>query len=492
MANFTRKTIIYQISVYQYYIYKLKGGFFRFFILIIFLGAKYPAISQILFFSDISSSGVQTHWSSVPGATSYKLRYRESGSVFWNYFTSPALDKELIGLKAYCLYEAQVSARNSSGVYSYSSIQTFRTRIPVPEHVLMLILENHPFGSVIGSPAAPFINSLLKSDMTALFTSSYGLQHPSQPNYLHLFSGSNQGVDSNYKPDNLPFSTTNLFGSLYKAGIKFKCYSEDLPVHGYNGEFNGAYARKHNPVANWMGTGPNQVPPELNAPFSQFPKDLDLLPSFCYVIPNQDNDMHNGYYPANIMAGDAWVSDHIGPFINWAEKHNSLLILTFDEDDGMDFNHIPTLFYGPMVQGGIYPDSICHYHVLRTLEEMYDLPFAGASASANAINCWKNLEQPGCTLADPTETSAVSGFEYFPNPVQKGFMIRFTVNKRTTYSIQLLDLKGRDAITDEVSIHLEKGLYERFISTQSIPQGIYMLRLTAGNDRYDRKLVIFH
>ena len=60
--------------------------------------------------------------------------------------------------------------------------------ITPPDHVVIVIEENHSFSSIIGSSQAPFINSLAQQG--ALFTQSFGVEHPSQPNYLDLFSGS--------------------------------------------------------------------------------------------------------------------------------------------------------------------------------------------------------------------------------------------------------------------------------------------------------------
>jgi phosphatidylinositol-3-phosphatase len=74
-----------------------------------------------------------------------------------------------------------------------------------------------------------------------------------------------------------------------------------------------------------------------------------------------------------------------------------LLIITFDEGDdygGKESNHIFTLFVGENVRHGSYNQKIDHYTVLRTIEEMYGLSYAGSSATSTAIdNVWKNLPQ---------------------------------------------------------------------------------------------------
>ena len=66
----------------------------------------------------------------------------------------------------------------------------------------------------------------------------------------------------------------------------------------------------------------------------------------------------------------------------FARGHNSLLVVTFDEDDGSRANHIATLLVGPMVAAGTYGQRVDHYGVLRTLEDMYGLPPVGQAAEA--------------------------------------------------------------------------------------------------------------
>src|SRR5574337_1852450 len=156
-----------------------------------------------------------------------------------------------------------------------------------PDHIVICILENHGYNQIIGNANAPYINSLASAANSALMTQSYAIEHPSQPNYLDLFSGSNQGVTDDNVPAGIPFTTANLAAQLIAAGKSFVTYSEDLPSVGYNGATSGNYARKHNPVANWQGTGANQVPTTCNIPYSSFPSaNFNYLPTVSYVVPN--------------------------------------------------------------------------------------------------------------------------------------------------------------------------------------------------------------
>src|SRR5438445_12766885 len=88
------------------------------------------------------------------------------------------------------------------------AVPTSTISLPTPSHVVIVIEENHSFADIIGSPSAPYINSLAQQG--ALMTQSFAVEHPSQPNYLDLFSGSNQGVTDNSVPHT--FSTTENLG----------------------------------------------------------------------------------------------------------------------------------------------------------------------------------------------------------------------------------------------------------------------------------------
>src|SRR5688572_16167312 len=145
-----------------------------------------------------------------------------------------------------------------------SSVSLFAQQVPRPDHVVIVILENKGFTDIIGNSNAPFINSLANDPTNAVFTQSYGLTHPSQPNYIMLFSGNNQGVTTNNNVPNTPLSTCNLGASLLSAGYSFKGYSEDLPSAGSLVYYYANYARKHAPWTNWQGTGTNQIPSSAN------------------------------------------------------------------------------------------------------------------------------------------------------------------------------------------------------------------------------------
>jgi len=84
-----------------------------------------------------------------------------------------------------------------------------------------------------------------------------------------------------------------------------------------------------------------------------------------------------------------------------ARANNSLLIVTFDEDDNTGgSNRITTIFSGPMVKPGRYGEIINHDNVLRTVEDLYGLGHAGRSGSTAPItDIWTSVQAGPYTIA---------------------------------------------------------------------------------------------
>jgi len=306
-----------------------------------------------------------------------------------------------------------------------------------PDHVVIVIEENLSARNLV--PKLTYLTSLQQQG--ANFTDSHGVDHPSQPNYLALFSGDPQGTGSDSKrnpdgsnpivkghtqvgtndpPPNTPLDAPNLGAALIRAGRSFAGYSEDLPARGFAGisrigpPGSGIdYQRKHNPWVNWQAAkddaiGRNELPSSVNLPFTEFPTDdtgFAKLETVAFVIPNQIHDGHKSdAAPPEIDYGktmDDWLRQHIEPYCRWALSHNSLLIITWDEDEDeytpvkddtgatvakRYINLIPTIMVGAGVVPGNYSERIDHYAALRTVEDFYSLaPLARLDAVAKPI-----------------------------------------------------------------------------------------------------------
>jgi hypothetical protein len=116
------------------------------------------------------------------------------------------------------------------------------------------------------------------------------------------------------------------------------------------------------------------------------------------VVPNLCNDMHD----CSVATGDTWLKTHLDAYVQWAKTHNSVLITTFDENDGSSGNQIATILNGQPVKTGVYSENINHYNMLRTIEDMYGLPYAGSAASATPItDAWNTGGTETVSVTNP-------------------------------------------------------------------------------------------
>ncbi len=251
------------------------------------------------------------------------------------------------------------------------------TTLPTVSHVVIVVEENKTLAQIRGNPHAPYINKLMRDG--ALFVNAHAERHPSLPNYFALFAGLVNGNGNDCPATGFPANAPNLASELFASHRAFAGYAESMPSPGFKGCWAGTYARKHVP---WVQF--SNIPASASLPFSDL-RSYDSLPAATMIIPDVNDDMHDG----TIAMGDAWLAKHIAPLLAWGATHDTLFVLTWDE--GFDAsNHIPMLFFGPMVKPGVYNEPVDHYTVLRTIEDLLQLPPTGAAARKTAISdCWR-------------------------------------------------------------------------------------------------------
>ncbi|HEY0815826.1 MAG TPA: alkaline phosphatase family protein [Pseudonocardia sp.] len=238
---------------------------------------------------------------------------------------------------------------------------------------MIAVLENKDADQVLGSGRAPFLDQLAQTGVD--FTDFHAETHPSQPNYLALFSGDTLGVTNDACLP--PLTAPNLGNQLLTAGRSFVGYSEDLPAPGFTGCTSGKYAQKHAP---WSAF--TTLPAATNQPWTAWPTSLDTLPTVAFVVPNLCHDMHD----CGVGVGDQWLRQNLADYLTWARSHHSLLIVTFDETDSyLGSNRIVTLMDGAGLKPGPVNERVDHYRLLRTIEAMYQLPALGHAGAAPPI-----------------------------------------------------------------------------------------------------------
>jgi phosphatidylinositol-3-phosphatase len=261
--------------------------------------------------------------------------------------------------------------------------------VPAFSTVFVIVMENHEYGSVIGSSAAPYANSLAAS--YGLATNYYGASHPSLPNYLALTAGSTFGIASDCT--SCYVSATNIADQVEASGRSWKAYMEDMPTPCYMGASAGNYAMKHNPFMYYTDIRNDAARCAAHVvPFTQFRADMSTgqVPNFVWITPNMCNDMHD----CAVSTGDAWLRGVVPTITASAAFHKGgVLFVTWDEGSSSAGccgdtwgGHVATLVISPRVSPG-FRSAIAenHYGLLRTIEDAFHLAHLGAAGWSSSV-----------------------------------------------------------------------------------------------------------
>jgi hypothetical protein len=273
------------------------------------------------------------------------------------------------------------------------------------DHVFLIYMENKGVDDIVGSPNAPYINSLINTEDYA--DNYYALGHPSDPNYFRVMGGSDFGID--YNPAGNVIDAPSLMQEMDQAGISWAGYAQSMPFPG-DLVSSGNYAVDQLPFAQFSYVYDN-TPAYLQEhllPLTQLSTNLEdpnTFPEFTWIAADEDNNMEgpidtpsgiaqflvsqvtNQQY--NVAAGDQFVQQEVSAIENsptWTDPtQKDAIIITMDEDNnnlslgfGNDGNNVPMIVIpnqdavtaGGMQSGPFTTDAYYNeYSLMATLED---------------------------------------------------------------------------------------------------------------------------
>jgi phosphatidylinositol-3-phosphatase len=253
------------------------------------------------------------------------------------------------------------------------------TAIPAADHVFVIVLENHAFNQVIGSPFMPYLNSLASAH--SLATNYFANTHPSIGNYFMLTTGN---IETNNDAFTGTVSSDNIPRAFAAAGKTWKAYMESLPSVGYSGGDVYPYFKHHNPFAYMTDVLGSSAETTNLVPFTQISSDLSAgkLPDFAFIAPNAEHDAHDCPTGGSLCldsdkltAADNWLKNNIDPLIKSPALANSVFIIVFDESLDVDLvnggGKVAMVMAGSHVKAGFKSTTL--YQHQSTLRLVLDL-----------------------------------------------------------------------------------------------------------------------
>jgi hypothetical protein len=221
------------------------------------------------------------------------------------------------------------------------------------DHVFLIYMENKGAHDILGSPNAPFLNSLINSNGYA--DNYFALGHPSDPNYIRVMGGSDFGID--YNPSLAGINAPNLMQEMDQAGISWAGYAQSMPTPG-DIVSSGDYSVDELPFAQFSYVADN-TPAYLQEhllPLTELSTDLQnpsTFPEFTWIAADEAHNMEGPIstpaglaqflitqftdHQYNVAAGDQFLQQEVSAIENsptWTDPtQKDAIIITFDEDN---------------------------------------------------------------------------------------------------------------------------------------------------------------
>ncbi|MCA9727709.1 MAG: T9SS type A sorting domain-containing protein [Candidatus Eisenbacteria bacterium] len=365
-----------------------------------------------------------------------------------------------------------------TSLFAAVSWQTAAHAVPPADHILVVIMENHSYDQV---RTAPYTAGLIAAN--SVCSESYGVTHPSQPNYLALWSGGTQGVVNDAcPPPGSPYVTANLGQACEAAGVSWRAYSEDLPSAGYTGctAAGGLYVRKHAPWVNFSNLDHTR-----ERPYTDLATDIanGTLPRLGFVVPNQCNNTHD----CPVATGDTWLANNLPQMIEGVGP-DGFVVLTWDEDNSASGNHILTVFAGSaVIAGADHTGHVDHYTVLRTICDALEIPAFGLAAGRLPID---DIWSASAGVPQPETSVGVRLGPVYPNPSTHGFRAHFSSPASAPVRAGIFDAAGRLV----VPLSPRDGTLIEWDGNDGTGRqagsGLYFLRLQSGSVRTETKVIV--
>ena len=277
------------------------------------------------------------------------------------------------------------------------------------QHVFVIAMENTDARSIYGNTKqAPYINNqLLPAGARATrFLDLLPLAVHSEPHYVLMEAGRRNFPDHNFSSDDDP-SATNSTASHQHLVRQFP--QSSWPVAptwmSYQQSMNAKtgtcptvskypYAAKHNPFVFFQDVAGNP-PAKSNAfcaqhhkPFGALAGDLagNTVANYVFIAPDLCHDMHDRCGASSrIKAGDSWLAGELPAILTWANAHQGVVFIVWDE--GEVTAKLPFIALGTgVVPGATSNVEFNHKSFVKSLELIFGLPILPTVSSANTFD----------------------------------------------------------------------------------------------------------
>jgi phosphatidylinositol-3-phosphatase len=241
----------------------------------------------------------------------------------------------------------------------------FTVGSPAITHVVWIFFENRGYNQVRNVGEFKRL-----ADTYGEPTNFFAHTHPSQPNYIYATAGQQCGITTN---DLSTCSAENIFHQVGDA--QWRSYQESMPSN-CNRTTSGPSPVKHDPARTYtnVNCAANDLPLPANPSFDR---------KFTFVTPNMCNSAHD----CSIQTASDFLASFTPKVLNSPQyKAGTLLyVITFDEDEGSEGNHIYTTLVHERARGKRVATNYTFCNLLATTEDLLGVGRVGCAAGAASM-----------------------------------------------------------------------------------------------------------
>jgi hypothetical protein len=280
---------------------------------------------------------------------------------------------------------ATTAATGTAGPRAARSSASPAVRAGQLSKILVIMEENHSLQQIFPS-GMPYLWSLAQRYAYASDWSD--VSHPSLPNYLAIFGGSDFNNPQDCPPGaGCTYPGPSVFGQALSLGETARAYEESMPQPCDQG-FVGEYDVNHNPWAYFPSEGASCRADDVPAgtPVSgALAADArgGSLPTVGLVTPNLLHDGHDGT-PAQ---ADAWLRTWLPVLTSGPDWRSGRLAIVVVFDEGETTEQVPFVLMAPRLSGVKVSEPANHYALTRLIDKIIGAPpLRQASSAANVAS----------------------------------------------------------------------------------------------------------
>lgn len=226
-----------------------------------------------------------------------------------------------------------------------------------PTKIAIIVRENKGYNQV--RKGAPYSRSLEKY---GLATNMFAWGHPSQPNYVVEWWGTNKGITSNNRAR---VSGQSLLGKIPAGDLWLfaKAMGSDNCRAGQYGYYHerhvpGVTAKDEKALCEKYVVGYNKILPKIAN---------GTLPKVSFIVPDNCKNAHD----CSLSTSEAWLKTEIERLMAGPDYKSGKLVIvsTWDEDNKAEGNHIHTVVIHPSLDHKVVTTKLSLYSIHKTMAE---------------------------------------------------------------------------------------------------------------------------